>query len=327
MLYFDNHPQGHYGTIRQQIWCILHFPLQLAIVGVVEGSQQVTLAWYVIKSFTKVIKDVDHYCGQLGYQGTELTDKLWNTIDYFQLYKKAESAGQLDVITQDLWVIGNDTSLCATGNLDKDMANWPKSISKMLHDVLGGIYESLGMDVPEDGDPAVVALHSWKIVYIYYWASILTLLICLMVCLHLIRKGARVDIFDWFSMTARGLGVAASIAFLIVAAKSGAFYNLISSPAILPMVVGMFFAIITLDHIGRKLSNWRLRPGDVVFNEHDTDGEHGHGNQHQEHGDSKTAAHDTMHEQPPNRDSMRHHQSASSQNAFSPHYVPTGAPY
>jgi hypothetical protein len=51
-LYFDNFPHGHYGTIRQQVWSVLHFPFQLAIVGVVEGSQQVALARYVIKNCT-----------------------------------------------------------------------------------------------------------------------------------------------------------------------------------------------------------------------------------------------------------------------------------
>jgi len=49
MLYFDNHPTGHYGTIRQQIWAVLHFPLHLSIVGVVEGAQQLAAARYVIR--------------------------------------------------------------------------------------------------------------------------------------------------------------------------------------------------------------------------------------------------------------------------------------
>ena len=105
MLYFDNHPHGHYGTIRQQIWSILHFPLQLAIVGVVEGSQQIVLARYVIKSWLKLAKDVGYYCGALGYEGEQLYKHLADSISYFQLDSKVESSNQLLLIQEDLWAV------------------------------------------------------------------------------------------------------------------------------------------------------------------------------------------------------------------------------
>lgn len=44
MLYFDWIEEEHFGTIRQQIWAFLHFPLHLAIVVGTEGSGQV-LTW------------------------------------------------------------------------------------------------------------------------------------------------------------------------------------------------------------------------------------------------------------------------------------------
>ena len=62
MLYFDNHPHGHYGTIRQQLWSALHFPFHLAVVGVVEGSQQIALARYVFKSMAKFMKEIEIHC-------------------------------------------------------------------------------------------------------------------------------------------------------------------------------------------------------------------------------------------------------------------------
>lgn len=41
--YFDNHPHGGYGTIKQQWWAGAHFCLHLGYVGVVEGSNQLAI--------------------------------------------------------------------------------------------------------------------------------------------------------------------------------------------------------------------------------------------------------------------------------------------
>lgn len=71
MLYFDNHPHYHYGTIRQQFWSALHFPFHLAIVGVVEGSQQIALARYVFKSTAKLMGDIELYCTRQQLEGND----------------------------------------------------------------------------------------------------------------------------------------------------------------------------------------------------------------------------------------------------------------
>lgn len=46
MLYFDYNPKesAHYGTIRQQIWALLHFPFHFASVLVLEGAKEL-LRW------------------------------------------------------------------------------------------------------------------------------------------------------------------------------------------------------------------------------------------------------------------------------------------
>ena len=40
MLYFDNLTEDHFGSIRQQIWIILHYPLHVCLVLFVEGNTQ-----------------------------------------------------------------------------------------------------------------------------------------------------------------------------------------------------------------------------------------------------------------------------------------------
>ena len=47
VLYFDQIENERFGTIRQQIWAILHFPLHVAILLTVEGSTELIL-WNII---------------------------------------------------------------------------------------------------------------------------------------------------------------------------------------------------------------------------------------------------------------------------------------
>lgn len=43
MLYFDQQDRGRVGTIRQQIWTLLHFPFHVCILLVVEGQAQLSV--------------------------------------------------------------------------------------------------------------------------------------------------------------------------------------------------------------------------------------------------------------------------------------------
>jgi hypothetical protein len=49
VLYFDQIEHDRFGTIRQQIWACLHFPLHVAILLTVEGSTTLIL-WNIIKN-------------------------------------------------------------------------------------------------------------------------------------------------------------------------------------------------------------------------------------------------------------------------------------
>lgn len=50
VLYFDQIEHDRFGTIRQQIWAILHFPLHVAILLTVEGGSALIL-WNIIKRY------------------------------------------------------------------------------------------------------------------------------------------------------------------------------------------------------------------------------------------------------------------------------------
>src|SRR4051794_14292243 len=102
MIYFDHQPHSHFGTIRQQIWSCLHFPIHLAIVGLAEGAQQLALARYVAKSITRFERSIEQYCLVEHLDGDALVSKLTASVKYLELDKKLTSLIFLDEINQDI---------------------------------------------------------------------------------------------------------------------------------------------------------------------------------------------------------------------------------
>ena len=56
VLYFDQIEHDRFGTIRQQIWAVLHYPLHVAILLTVEGSTTLIL-WNIIMNLTMWLFD------------------------------------------------------------------------------------------------------------------------------------------------------------------------------------------------------------------------------------------------------------------------------
>ena len=76
VLYFDQIEHDRFGTIRQQIWAILHFPLHVAILLTVEGSTTLIL-WNIIKDLSNYLFDnlpcpgINTFDPTLGYASVE----------------------------------------------------------------------------------------------------------------------------------------------------------------------------------------------------------------------------------------------------------------
>jgi predicted metallo-beta-lactamase superfamily hydrolase len=91
MFYFDNQPKQYYGTIRQQLWSVLHFFLHIAIVLVVEGSQQVVLAHHVLRKWEKFIQEVKTACNVKELDSEKLTEYLTSAVAPYALADKPET--------------------------------------------------------------------------------------------------------------------------------------------------------------------------------------------------------------------------------------------
>ncbi|KAF2712110.1 hypothetical protein K504DRAFT_479868 [Pleomassaria siparia CBS 279.74] len=290
-LYFDHFPHGHYGTIRQQIWSCLHFPFQLAIVGLVEGSQQVAIARYVMKTFKKIEKDIVKICHEDHLDGKPLRDALMKVLTYFAFEKKSETA-DLEGITEEwIWAAGNTTGICSAANatIFAETGEWTnEEIPTIMVYIWDGVYEMIGMKIPREKmekEYAVeIALDSWKVVYLYYWISFCTLIACSIAFLILIRRH-KADVFDFVSIIIRLIALAIGGSLIAIISNNDALYSAIGSPVLLPVVLILLFLILFFDKISATFCNWRLEKSGQPYAleagaEHDHD-DHGHGGAHE----------------------------------------------
>jgi hypothetical protein len=292
-LYFDNFPHGHYGTIRQQVWSLLHFPFQLAIVGVVEGSQQIALARYVTRNADKVAMTLIQHCQVEHLDGQKLKDSLMYLLDYFELNGKFETSGFYEDAVQAIHDITSVPAICSPektatyADIDNyETGTWPRDFMRLEYYISNGMYIGLGMKVPVDKlekySPLKVALGGWKLVYLYYWSSFCLLIACLIIFLILIRRH-KADLFDFTSIISRSITLGIGGAMLALISSDDRLYAAISSPALLPMVVTLLFLLLVSDKLSALWCNWRLKKsGKPYALEYEEHGHHNHG--HSPHG-------------------------------------------
>ncbi|KAK3374722.1 bacterial low temperature requirement A protein-domain-containing protein [Podospora didyma] len=293
MIYFDNHPHGHFGTIKQQIWSALHFPIHLAIVGLVEGAQQIALARYMSRNLSKLEKSFVQYCFKDHLDGAKLAAKLDDSIAYFHLEKKLQSSIFLGEIENGINEIGNSTGICGKSVTGSSAVDLPDLLFQLYANTWAAMYNSLGLSMPSDKDDDTVNIinlmfESWKLIYRYFWGAFLILMLCFLIVMFLIRKN-KTDAFDLVSLFTRGTMIVIAAALIGVSASKDLMYRIIETPSILPLATSLLFLTILLDRIGAWVANRRNRKSGEPLTGHGV-GDHGHGG-HGGHGHEEDASH------------------------------------
>jgi hypothetical protein len=257
----------------------MHFPFQLAIVGVVEGSQQLAIARYTMKNVFKVEKDLTDFCEVDKLDGTKLREKLLYLLNYFELDSKLETLDFFKDAQTAIYKMGNSTGICAQVD---DV--WPQEL-------WNGLYVGLGMKIPakklEDGYvPLEIAIESWELVYMYYWACFCGLIMCLIIFLFLIRRH-KADLFDFTSIISRFIVLGVGGALLGLYADKTALYAALQTSMLLPICVILLFLVLVTDKLSSIWCNWRLKksgqPYALEVEEHE---HHGHGRKEHTHGEA-----------------------------------------
>lgn len=264
ILYFDNLPNYRFGPTKQQFWMAMHLPLHLAILGVVEGSQQLALARYIYYSAEKLIVKAWYGCVGMHLDGSALAQNLTDAVKYFKISDSAQGNLSLGPVFDEIYFLGNQSGVCSPGNtsnLQNGLGGMPLSSREFLTRAIGAMFQAFNLDIPIEGDVygLRVATRSWRVVYIYYWSAILLLLACLTASALLAQRNFHYGVMNRLpSLIARAIMVIFSIVILVLGVKNPYFRDeYLGSAWILPTVVLQLWIVCLGDRASKLLKRRR----------------------------------------------------------------------
>jgi hypothetical protein len=190
MLYFDRLTEDHFGTIKQQIWAFLHFPLHIVLVLVLEGVSNFVTWRQAVVGLEALGSGLDVAYANITNPEGAIAQNTSMVIDYLQevawaevfayVPKGIDSTTSQETVTQLIDDIYNELSSNQTvtqsgGKLDTSFAEYSLALINML-------LESLAIKAPDkkkdDGstiDPAVATqalLEVFDLVFVYFFVTV-----------------------------------------------------------------------------------------------------------------------------------------------------------
>lgn len=216
MLYFDSIDHERFGSIRQQIWCLLHFALHVTILLTVEG-QSALIIWDACQSAVNwfIASFPDANDPAKGY--TNLTalvnavSKSLNETEYRYHYKKLSKYYDYKADVKAL----NGTSNLAFGSKE-----WNETATEIMQKIQGSVNYFLFVDnfnseapkevedVSDPNEKMLIIYEGYRVVFEYFYIGAGLLLVMLAVMMIFGNTKKRSD--EWASVAIRlaaGIGV------------------------------------------------------------------------------------------------------------------------
>ncbi|KAM0335007.1 hypothetical protein ACHAQA_000041 [Verticillium albo-atrum] len=254
MLYFDNPPECNFGSIRQQIWAVLHFPFHLGMIGIVEGSQQVILAWHILRKYIAFRDDVRVLCVDQHLEGTVLMRALIKALDKLKLANDSDGKDYLPKILEQIQKLANTTDVCSAANTPG--SSLPAAfdpLTKTLTTALANSVNPSSSSLPTP-HPAYTAI------YAYYWGSLSLALFLLALFILITRRADRpLTISDRVALAVRIAAALIALGLAAAAASEPFLLLYLGNGATLPTVAAFFLVIVAFDRWAKGVSARRLR--------------------------------------------------------------------
>ncbi|CAI7615088.1 unnamed protein product [Penicillium pancosmium] len=137
-LYFDNVRMEPFGSVRQQLWSILHFPFHLALALMMEGTNQILLCTHVVKDLYKLVPLITASQGGLT---PEFLTALSGTVH--TVYERFPS-------TQDV-VDKVEESLHTLSNGDASAEETTTEVHLVFQEIIKTMISGFGWEPPKEG--------------------------------------------------------------------------------------------------------------------------------------------------------------------------------
>jgi hypothetical protein len=277
-LYFDNHPHGDYGTIKQQWWAFSHFFLHIGYVGTVEGANRMAIFYNAITKQLSFLKQIDALC----YTNTTVT----SAATFVQTINRTVDKLKIDYYdprsydTIQYWLnftLNHNASGAAEDPFFCDFHNNLSDSSLIQQALVGGIYKRFNIDAPKESKYGERGFyHTFETTFIYLWGSVALSMIMLLIFLWIVRTKKR-DFFEFIRLGWRALIAVVAIGIALLALNENAFIVLIASPFVVTAICALMTAAVLFDRVIRVIGVWKFERHYAIPPE---DPAHGHSDSH-----------------------------------------------
>lgn len=272
-VYFDNLPTKPHSSTWQQIWACLHLPLHLSFVGILEGSRQVAMMRYISQALRSFASSANKQCIKKHLDGEELSHNLLRLVQKYEFGAMHPTAGEFMTMKEDIAVIGKAHGICSVANTTgvtdvfSATANGKgfAEFQELLYHFARALFISDGAEElqksskKEKGRDGFALLERSIItVYLYYWSSVLAMLLTLTI-LYRLNRPRNNDIGDVCSYIGRATMAILAIALISIYGNTIAWTDFIASSAMLPTLCSMICVVLAFDWLGRRLRVKKIR--------------------------------------------------------------------
>ncbi|RDI85049.1 hypothetical protein Vi05172_g4962 [Venturia inaequalis] len=270
-VYFDNLPTKPHSSTWQQIWACLHLPLHLSFVGILEGSRQVAMMRYISQALRSFASSANKQCLKKHLDGAELSKNLLQLVQKYEFGMMHPTAGEFLAMKEDIATIGEVHGICSvantTGVTSVFFANAENKgfaeFQELLYHFARALFISDGAEeIPKSSkkgrDGFELLERSIITVYLYYWSSVLAMLLTLTILYRLNRPRDN-DVGDILSYVGRAAMAILAIALISIYGNTIAWTDFIASSAMLPTLCCMIAVVLAFDWLGRRLRVRKIR--------------------------------------------------------------------
>ncbi|EEP79777.1 predicted protein [Uncinocarpus reesii 1704] len=257
MIYFDQTDENRFGTIRQQIWALLHFPLHMAILITNEGSRTFVLYSVAKGIYEKAFRDS---------QRLKVYDSIPQLVDSLK-----EIVSSLKGRLRDTQEVPDFSSIYGNITAIKNPRTDAQKVEDLLTEFNGStfvwIMRSFGVDIGESHSTKIETAREridklsekFFVVFRFFFISA-GLVLVFMALLHWFSKShkSRGEVMSIIITTVAGIGLSlTSIVALVDGNGKNAFSNYLNSGWIVPSVVLVYGFVVAIDNIIIVVSHQR----------------------------------------------------------------------
>jgi len=223
---------------------------------------------YINTALRAFAAETNKLCLQQHLDGAKLADKLLRYVKKYDFGVAHPTADEYIRMKEDISSIGLMLGICDVGNTTgtKDIfataeERFPNFKELLFHFARALFISDGAEEIPRSKkgrDGFALLEHSIVTVYLYYWSSVLAMLITITVLYRLNRPKGN-DLSDALSIGGRILMAVLATVLIALYGSTVAWMDFIASRAMLPTLCGILAFVVGVDWLGRRIRVRKVR--------------------------------------------------------------------